>query len=69
MHPDIHMVNPVLTSEAIVRAGKRVAGASVRGITEPQMNGLASLLVEAVEGPKVLTKEGVWLGRLPTSSM
>ncbi len=63
LHPDIHTVNPVLTTEAIIRAGKRVAGASVRGVTETQMNGLASLLVEAVDGPKVLTKDGVWLGR------
>jgi len=63
LHPDIQAVNPVLSTEVILRAGKRVSGASIRGITETQMNSLTNILVEAVDGPKILTKEGVWLGR------
>lgn len=63
LHPDIETVNPVLTTEAILRAGKSVAGATIRGITDPHMNTLAKTLVEAMSGPKVLTKDGVWIGR------
>jgi lipoprotein-releasing system permease protein len=60
---DVQTVNPVLGTEAILRAGKKVSGMSMRGITETQMTLLAKSLIEAVEGPKVLTREGLWLGK------
>ncbi len=60
---DIQMVNPVLATEAILRAGKKVAGMSMRGVSESHMNVLAKSLVEAVEGPKVLSPDGLWLGK------
>ena len=63
LSPDIQSVNPVLSTEAILRAGKRVAGMSMRGVTESQTNLLAKMLVESVEGPKVLSSDGLWLGR------
>lgn len=63
LSPDIQAVNPVLSTEAIVRGGKRVAGMSVRGISESQMSGLAKQLVESVDGPRVLSRDGLWLGR------
>ncbi|MGZ3711918.1 MAG: FtsX-like permease family protein [Bdellovibrionota bacterium] len=60
---DVQSVNPVLGTEAILRSGKKVSGMSMRGISETQMNLLAKSLTEAVEGPKVLTREGLWLGK------
>lgn len=61
--PDILSVNPVLGTEAILRAGKKVAGMSLRGVSESHMSVLDKSLVEAVDGPKVLTREGLWLGK------
>lgn len=61
--PDILSVNPVLGTEAILRAGKKVAGMSLRGVSESHMSVLAKTLVEAVDGPKVLTRDGLWLGK------
>lgn len=43
----IQAVNPVLKTEAILRAGKRVSGVSVRGILEAHMNAIAPSLIEA----------------------
>ena len=63
LSPDILSVNPVLSTEAILRAGKRVAGMSMRGVSESHMSVLAKTLVEAVDGPKVLSSEGLWLGK------
>jgi lipoprotein-releasing system permease protein len=63
LSPDIESINPVLSTEAILRAGKRVAGMSLRGVTEAQSNILANMLTESSEGPKVLSSEGLWLGR------
>lgn len=63
LSPDILSVNPVLSTEAILKAGKKVAGMSMRGVAESHMTMLAESLVEAAEGPKVLTREGLWLGK------
>lgn len=63
LSPDILSVNPVLNTEAILRAGKKVSGMSMRGVSESQMSVLSKTLVEAVDGPKVLTREGLWLGK------
>ena len=63
LSPDILSVNPVLGTEAILRAGKKVSGMSIRGISESQMGSLANFLVEAVDGPRVLSKEGLWIGK------
>lgn len=60
---DIQSVNPVLSTEAILRSGKRVAGMSLRGVSESQSNALAKMLVESLDGPKVLGRDGLWLGR------
>lgn len=60
---DILSVNPVLSTEAIVRAGKKVAGMSIRGVSESHMSILAKSLVETVDGPKVLARDGLWLGQ------
>lgn len=60
---DVQSVNPVLGTEAILRSGRKVAGMSMRGISETQMSLLAKSLIEAVDGPKVLTREGLWLGK------
>lgn len=59
----IRAVNPVLTTEAILRAGKKVAGVSIRGITEAHGQAVASQLVETAEGPKALSPKGIWLGQ------
>ena len=59
----IRAVNPVLTTEAILRSGKKVAGVSIRGITEGHSQAIASQLVEAVKGPKGLSPNGIWLGQ------
>lgn len=63
LSPDILSVNPVLSTEAILRAGKKVAGMSIRGVSESHMSVLSKTLVEAVEGPKVLSRDGLWLGQ------
>jgi lipoprotein-releasing system permease protein len=63
LNTDIQQVNPVLVTEAILRAGKKVSGMSMRGVTEAQMNALSRSLVESVEGPKVISSEGLWLGK------
>lgn len=63
LRSDIQSVNPVLGTEAILRADKKVAGMSMRGVSETQMSLLAKSLVEAVDGPKVLSREGLWLGK------
>lgn len=63
LNPEILSVNPVLGTEAILRAGKKVGGMSLRGVSESHMSLLAPSLIEAVEGPKVLTREGIWLGK------
>ena len=63
LSPDILSVNPVLSTEAILKAGKKVAGMSMRGVAESHMSLLAKSLVEAAEGPKVLSREGLWLGK------
>jgi lipoprotein-releasing system permease protein len=63
LSPDILSVNPVLSTEAILKAGKKVAGMSMRGVAESHMSLLAGSLVEAAEGPKVLSREGLWLGK------
>jgi lipoprotein-releasing system permease protein len=63
LNPDILSVNPVLSTEAILRAGKKVAGMSMRGVSESHMSQLSKSLVEAVEGPKVLSRDGLWLGK------
>lgn len=63
LSPDILSVNPVLTTEAILRQGSKVGGMAIRGISEAQMSQLAPSLVEAKEGPKVLSRDGLWLGR------
>ena len=60
---DVQSVNPVLGTEAILRAGRKVAGMSMRGVTDTHMALLARSLVEAVDGPKTLTREGLWLGK------
>ncbi|RYZ96753.1 MAG: ABC transporter permease [Proteobacteria bacterium] len=60
---DIQAVNPVLSTEAILRSGKRVAGMTMRGVSESQANLLSKSLVEAVDGPRVLSAQGLWLGR------
>lgn len=61
--PDILTVNPVLATEAILRTGKKVAGMSMRGVSESHMSVLARSLIEAVDGPKILTRNGLWLGK------
>lgn len=61
--PDVLSVNPVLSTEAILKAGKKVAGMSMRGVAESHMSLLAASLIEAAEGPKVLSREGLWLGK------
>jgi lipoprotein-releasing system permease protein len=63
LSPDILSVNPVLSTEAILRAGQKVAGMSMRGVSESHMSILARSLIEAVDGPKVLTRDGLWLGK------
>lgn len=63
LSPDLLSVNPVLSTEAILKAGKRVQGMSMRGVSESHMGLLAKSLVEAAEGPKVLSREGLWLGK------
>jgi lipoprotein-releasing system permease protein len=63
LSPDILSVNPVLGTEAILRAGRKVAGMSMRGISESHMSALAKSLIEAVDGPKVLSRDGLWLGK------
>jgi lipoprotein-releasing system permease protein len=63
LSPDVLSVNPVLGTEAILRAGKKVAGMSIRGVAESHMSVLAKSLIEAVDGPKVLSREGLWLGK------
>ena len=63
LSPDIRSVNPVLSTEAILKAGKKVYGMSMRGVSECQMSLLAKSLVEAAEGPKVLSRNGLWLGK------
>jgi lipoprotein-releasing system permease protein len=63
LSPDILAVNPVLGTEAILRAGQKVAGMNLRGVSESHMSVLAKTLVEAVDGPKVLTRDGLWLGK------
>jgi lipoprotein-releasing system permease protein len=63
LSPDILSVNPVLGTEAILRAGRKVSGMSMRGVSESQMSILAKSLVEAVDGPKVLSRDGLWLGK------
>lgn len=63
LSPDIQSVNPVLSTEAILKAGKKVAGMSMRGVSESHMSLLAKSLVEAAEGPKVLSRDGLWLGK------
>lgn len=63
LSPDIQSVNPVLGTEAILRANKKVSGMSMRGVSESQMSLLAKSLIEAVEGPKVLSRDGLWLGK------
>ena len=60
---DVQAVNPVLGTEAILKAGKKVAGMSMRGVSETHMSLLAKTLVEAAEGPKVLSRDGLWLGK------
>lgn len=60
---DVLSVNPVLSTEAILKAGKKVAGMSMRGVAESHMSLLAASLIEAAEGPKVLSREGLWLGK------
>jgi lipoprotein-releasing system permease protein len=63
---DVLSVNPVLKTEAILRAGKRVAGVSVRGISDAHMSTISSLLVEVAEGKskqKFSEKNGMWLGK------
>ena len=60
-------VNPVLKTEAIVRARKRVSGVSLRGITEPHMNLVSKLLIEAaetdVDDRKIVSNNGLWMGK------
>jgi lipoprotein-releasing system permease protein len=63
LSPDVQSVNPVLTTEAILKAGKKVAGMSMRGVSESQMSLLAHSLVESAEGPKILSRDGLWLGK------
>ena len=63
LSPDIQSVNPVLSTEAILKAGIKVYGMSMRGVSESQMSLLAKTLVEAADGPKVLSRDGLWLGK------
>lgn len=63
LSPDILSVNPVLGTEAILRSGRKVAGMSIRGVSESHMSVLAKSLIEAVDGPKVLSRDGLWLGK------
>lgn len=65
-------VNPVIKTEAMMRAGKRVAGVSVRGIAEAQMNSVAPSLIEskdnqdtkvAKERQRIVSPSGIWLGK------
>lgn len=66
---DIQAVNPVLSTEAIIRAKKRVSGISLRGISEAHMASIAPLLVESrtnddlVQQSKTIRTDGIWLGR------
>lgn len=60
---EIEAVNPVLSTEAILRAKKRVSGMTLRGVSDAQMAGLAKHLVEAIEGPRAMSPEGLWVGR------
>ena len=63
LNPEIQSVNPVLTTEAILKASRNFYGISLRGVSESQMSLLAKSLVEAVEGPKILSRDGLWLGK------
>ncbi|MGZ3656872.1 MAG: FtsX-like permease family protein [Bdellovibrionota bacterium] len=63
LSPDIQSVNPVLSTEAILKSGSKVFGMSMRGVSESQMSILAKTLVEAADGPKVLSSSGLWLGK------
>lgn len=63
-------VNPVLKTEAIIRVGKKVAGMSVRGITDSHMNAVAKTLVEVSEETGdskrrdlKISPKGLWLGK------
>ena len=60
---DILSVNPVLATEAIIKAGSKVAGVSLRGISESHANLLSKTLVEATERPHNLSRDGIWLGK------
>jgi lipoprotein-releasing system permease protein len=69
---EIVSVNPVLSTEAIIRAKKRVSGITLNGISESQMNRVAKTLVEVNTTdkdkgepilPKTINSDGLWIGR------
>ena len=60
-HPDVQAVYPVLNTEAILRSGKKVAGISLRGISDPQRAALVNKLVESEK--EILSVDGLWLGK------
>ncbi|NUM87980.1 MAG: ABC transporter permease [Bdellovibrionales bacterium] len=58
----LQAVNPVLATEAIIKAGKKVSGLQLRGITDSHAHSLKNQLVEAAGGsPRLLS--GIWLGQ------
>ncbi len=60
----LRAVNPVLATEAIVKAGKKVSGLQLRGITDAHAQSLKAQLVEAKEGGlSLLSPQGIWLGQ------
>ena len=60
-HTKIFSVNPVLKTEAIIRANKKVAGVSLQGVTQAHMNATDIFLIES--GEKDTSKSELWLGK------
>jgi lipoprotein-releasing system permease protein len=62
--PDVHEVNPVLQTEAILRGGRKVSGVIVKGVEGPQLANLAKTMTESANSPLGLPDLGSELGGL-----
>jgi lipoprotein-releasing system permease protein len=64
-HPNVESFWPVVSTEAILRTGKKVTGVMVKGVGEARMKQLKTQLVESADPKLLIQRNGAENIRLP----
>ncbi len=63
-HPEVESFWPMLSTEAILKSGRKVTGVVFKGVTEDRMNRLKAQVVESADRQVLVTRDGAESSRL-----